>query len=74
VAVCIDSIPEDGTPVLKHGDVIIVMNCVIWCVFYCILLCAFVSRYIEYTRIHDMGNKKFAKWKHLSVYPNVFNV
>jgi len=63
---CIYRIPEDGTPMLKHVGAILIMNCVILCVLSCVLLCAFVGQYIEYTRIHDMGNTIFIKWKYFN--------
>jgi hypothetical protein len=59
VTLCIYRIPEDGNSgaETRRGDTYYQL-CHIMCT---VLLCAFVGQYIEYTRIHDMGNVIFIK-------------
>jgi hypothetical protein len=49
VILCVRRFPEDGSPVPKQVEVILIINCVI----VCILLSAFVGQYIEYTKMHS---------------------
>ena len=48
---------EDGTPVPKHVEVIIIMSCGSWFVLYCTVFTGYVGRYIEYTKLHGMSRR-----------------
>ena len=53
-----DVFPEDGTPVPKHAEATLIMNCDLCFVFYCNLSSASLGQYIKYTKMHGRSNIK----------------
>jgi len=52
---CVRRLPEDGSLVLKHVVVILIINCFM----NCILLSVFIGQYTKHKKMHKMSNIKF---------------